>query len=662
MAASRSYWRSTRRLTLWGLLAWCAAALAMPLFAQPLEAISVMGIPLSFYALAHGLPVALVILAFLFASRQRRIDRALLNGAGGDAVLTPTRASGIGGITGALAMAGDWLSGATLVTVVGALFTLGHDGLYWLIGLVGGLALGGMLFGPHLHRAGGLGVAGFVRLRFGGVAGALSTLVIAGATALLLAANATALIAATETLLPDLPAAPLAALLVATIAFLMPVALKSRGGGITMAQAIGYPLLVAALCIPVVVTAAGLAPEQLAYGAVLKQIGASELGLLEKELADPVTLKLFTRPFTTATALSGLLLTLSLALGLAAIPQMLRRPSAVRSAESARLMPAAALLLILLAALALPPLVAKARIGVLGLAGERIDAPAPRLVEMGRLGLVDVCGARAPSAEAIAAACTGLPDAPAALRLDDVTVPRDRALLAAPLLAGQPLFASWVIAAALAMASLFASCWLGTQFAGAEAPTREGASPAGRVSGLVLAVLAASAAVGLVLTHTADVMTLLAWGLSLAAAGLAPILLAGIWSLRATAAGAVLGMVAGVGVVLYYVVGTRYFAPAFFELWGAFSSAGYGAIADYEAAKEALAKLGSQGDRQAAHAALDEAARAVANWWGMRDVASGALGAMVAIVVLGLVSLVTPRPNDEAISLISRIRGLAPRV
>lgn len=665
MAAARGYWRSTRRLALWALLLWCLVALVAPMAAQPLEAISVQGIPLGYYANAQGLPIALVILAFLFAYRQRRIDGLQLYGEvrppGASSKQPPARKGGLAGMTGALAMAGDWLSGATMVTLAGALYAFGHDGLYWLVGLLAGIALGGMLIAPHLHRAGGAGIVDFIAQRFGGATGALALFIAALATALLLAANAQALLVGAELLLPGVPFAQQAALLAAVLAFLAAAAIGSLARGVTLAQAIAYPLLFAALSLPVVVTATGFVPGQFTFGDVLGKIGRAELGLLEKEFADPVTLKLFTRPFTTATASSGLLLTLSLALGLAAMPHVLRRPAEARSFEGARLMPAAALLLCLFAALAMPPLAAEARLGTLSLAGERTDTPAPRLVQLGRMGLVEVCGVRAETAEALREACAALPDAPAALRLDDIAVPRDRAFLAAPVLAGQPEITARIAAAALVAAALLASCWLGASLAGRSATASNAAHVANRPARLALATLAAAAAVAIVLLRTADVMTLLASGLAIAAAGLAPVLLAGIWTLRATAAGALVGMLAGVAVTVYYIVATRYFAPAFYELWSPLSSAGYGAIADYEAAKEGLAQLAPGDDDKAARSAVAEAARAVANWWGLRDVAAGAPGAAVAVLVTGLVSLVTPRPGDRAISVLSRVRGLAPR-
>ncbi len=651
-------------MALASLVAWCILALGVQLAAQPLEAISIMAIPLSYYAGAQGILIGFVLIAFLFVSRQRRLDRTLFDGAPGASISAPAQSpetnGTIAGTTGALAMAGDWLSGATLVALAGALYTLGHDGLGWLVGLFGGLVLLATLIGPHVHRGGSKGVVDYIHLRFGMIAGCLALLVAALAVTLVLGANLQVIALAMAMLLPDVAFASQAAIAIGAGAFLVAAA-RGSNAGVTVWQAIAYPLILAVLTLPVVVTASGIVPGHFTFGAILKNIGATELRLLEKELADPVTLKVFTRPFTTATPFSTILLTLSLALGLAAMPSVLKRPALARSREGARLMPAVALLLILIAAMALPPLAASMRLAVLTFADHSVDALPDRLLQLGSMGLVDICGVKAVSQAAVVAACDALQDPITTLRLDDIVIARDHALFAAPLLAGLPDSATLLLAGVTALASLFAAAWLGRTL-GAAATCRSVKGGASVFASVSLVALAAAGAVFLVLARTADVMTLLAWGLAVSAAGLAPVLLAGVWSMRATAAGAILGMLAGVGLTLYYIVATRYFAPAFYELWSVLSSAGYGSIADLEAAREALAQATASDEQQAARQVYVEAARAVANWWGLRDTASGALGAAFGFLVLVLVSLVTPRPDGVAVALMSRTRGLVPRV
>lgn len=574
-----------------------------------------------------------------------------------------TEKSRFGVVTGGLGMATDWLSGAMLLGLAGILFGFGHDGLQWMLGVASGLLLAGVLVTPHLRSAGEGGPVAFASARFGSVAAFLARFVTTVATALLVAANIKALAIAAQVFGFGGGSAS-AVLAVAAVLLLFAGAIVIAPPRLAGLQASVYPLILAAVSLPVVLALLAdpaSAPWHLTYGRTLQAISQAELALLEQNLADPVTLKAYLRPFTTATISSGLLLTLSLALGLMAMPHMLMRPAGARSRDGAGSMPAAALLAILFAVLALPPVAATARLAVLTqLAGSDAQSPPAVLLTLGGLGLARTCGSAGTAAEAVAAACAALADAPSRLRLDDIEIVRDAVLLAAPLLSGQPLYVTLALAVAVGLAALLAITWLGASLRGGthrDATMRR----TGTVADATFALLAASGAVALALTDRADIMSLVAWAMAISAAGLAPMLLAGVWSQRATAAAVVLGSITGVAVTGYYIVATQVFPAAFYELWSGLSSAGYGAIADYEAAKEALAAAGAA-EQEAARAAVGDAARAVANWWGLRDEAAGALGAFVASVVIFLASLVTPRPGARAVETMSRMRRTGSRV
>src|SRR3546814_12684057 len=60
---------------------------------------------------------------------------------------------------------------------------------------------------------------------------------------------------------------------------------------------------------------------------------------------------------------------------------------------------------------------------------------------------------------------------------------------------------------------------------------------------------------------------MVAWAFSIAASGLFPALVMGIWCKRTTNAGAVAGMIAGYGVCLYYLITTQFYgAPLWFVI------------------------------------------------------------------------------------------------
>lgn len=666
--AGHDYWRRTRRLGVVVALLWIAFALLVPLAAPALTAISIMGLPLSYYMGAHGILIALAMLALIFAHRQRRIDNRAADAArlrlrardhghdhAQDTARPWARPGGVPGMTGALAMAGDWFSGAMLVGLAGALYSLGHDGLAWLVGLYAGVALGGMLIGPHLHRSGSAGMIDFLGTRFGRVAGGLALLLAAAAIALLLAANLQALDLALRVLLLDVPWRLEVGITLAAVVFVL-AALQAGGGGLMPLQALALVVAAGVLAMAASLSSGSFAPTVFTYGVELQKITSGELALLEKELADPVTLKAFARPFISATMTGSLLLTASLALGMAVMPHVMGRPVTARSYEGARLMPATALVLMLLAVMSLPPLVALGREAVVAtVAGGSVDQVPAAVLALGARGLVNICGVAAVSQDAVSAACAALSDAPTALRLDDIAIARDHVLFALPALAGLPAFATPLLAAVVALTALLAVAWLGAS-AGTMAAAGRQPSVGQRVGRMLVAALAAALAIMLVATRTADVMTLIAWAMALAAAGLAPALLSGLWWTRANAAAAVVAMLAGAGVTIYYVIATRYFAPAFFELWSHWSSAGFGAIADLKAAHEALQQAADPAARAAAVAAHAESARAVANWLGVRPEAAGVLGAGVGFVLLILVSAVTPRPRGAALGILDHIR------
>ena len=569
--------------------------------------------------------------------------------------------AGLGALTGGLAMAAHALSGASVLALFGMMMMLGHDGLALLTGLVAGLALASILLAPHLNCAGFASPVTFMGARYGKTARLMGLLVATIASALLLAAEAQALVMAAAMLWP---AGGQAALAVGAclLAFLG----ASLLAGVRVSsevQAIAYPLLAAALVLPLALLAmaggdAGEPLTPLTFGKVLQDITTRELQLLEAGLADPVTLKPFVRPFISATPSSTLTLTLSIGFGLAAMPHVLLRPSSARSRDGAASMLAIALVGMLLAVLVMPPMAAAARHGVLAkLAGSDVGALPAWLYDLGTRGLVKVCGVAATSQEVVADACRMLPDATGVVRLDDVEFLRDGVLAAVPGLLGLPLSVANVLAGGIGLGAVLASAWLGVALANSGAGD-DRAVGAWRVATLLASVVAAIMAGMIALGRAVDIATLASWGLALAAGGLAPALLAGIWWQRASAAGAVAGIVAGSALTAYYIIGTRYFAPEFYQMWSALSAAGYGGIAEFEAARDALA-VADAVDQPAARAAMVEAARNIANWWGLRDVAAGALGALAGCTVLVAVSLVTPAPKGSARDVVDAIRKSA---
>ena len=574
--------------------------------------------------------------------------------------------SGFSPLTGALATSSELLSGAVLLGFTGALAALGQDGLALIAGLSGGLLLAGALVVPHLQRCGLRGPLDLVSERFGLFARLAASLVLIAVSGVLLTAElsalGTALSVASGLGRPE-------ALALAALAVLL-AGLAASARGTTQLQAILFPLIAAALALPVMLPAlgaGGVPLPQLTFGTTLQAISDLELKLLEKELADPVSLKAYLTPFNAITPVGALLLSLSVALGLASLPRVLSRPAMAETGYRARLTIALSAVLVLLAALALAPAAASIRLGILsGLVGREPAALDPWLLELGGLGLVKVCGVHAVSADAVSAACAALADPPMVLRLHEIEMDQAVALFALPGLSGLPMAVTLSMAVVVALAALAAATWLVVtlrhELTGRGTLPEDASLDAGPSRGVV-AMLARALAVFLVplaafwaSTEPAELTELLAWGLSLAAAGLAPVVLAAIWWSRATPAGAFLAIVTGVSLTAYYIIATRYFAPQFYETWSALSNAGFGAIADYEAARDAFAAAADE-ERVAALATLHAEARRVANWWGIKPAMAGAMGAAFGLLVLVLASAVTPRSTLAQRELLARMRG-----
>ncbi|MBX9925894.1 MAG: hypothetical protein K2Y05_06010, partial [Hyphomicrobiaceae bacterium] len=78
------------------------------------------------------------------------------------------------------------------------------------------------------------------------------------------------------------------------------------------------------------------------------------------------------------------------------------------------------------------------------------------------------------------------------------------------------------------------------------------------ISRILLLVVAAFAA-ATAATRPADIVAMVAWAFSLAAAGIFPALVLGVWWKRANKAGCIAGMTVGFLLCLFYLVVTRYF-------------------------------------------------------------------------------------------------------
>jgi cation/acetate symporter len=167
------------------------------------------------------------------------------------------------------------------------------------------------------------------------------------------------------------------------------------------------------------------------------------------------------------------------------------------------------------------------------------------------------------------------------------------------------------------------------------------------------AVTALAAWAALEEPETIHAMTASAFSFA-ASALLAPLLL-GIWWKRASGEGALAGMLAGLAVCLYYMLAPRYFPIAFYETSSFLSNATPADAARYNELRQSF-YLGDETTRAAALAAWEEAARAAANWGGIKRDFAAVFAVPVGLVTMIGVSLFTPAPARDVQILVGALR------
>jgi cation/acetate symporter len=157
-------------------------------------------------------------------------------------------------------------------------------------------------------------------------------------------------------------------------------------------------------------------------------------------------------------------------------------------------------------------------------------------------------------------------------------------------------------------------------------------------------------------TKPADILSMVAWAFSLAAAGIFPALVLGVWWKRANTPGAIIGMLAGFGVCVYYLVGTRYYAVAFNDMWSWLSGASPAAQAKFVELKNAWASAAAGAAKDAAWVALDKQAQAVANWFGVKNISAALFGMPVGFLGVIVGSLLTRAPSQAVQDMVDATR------
>ena len=208
------------------------------------------------------------------------------------------------------------------------------------------------------------------------------------------------------------------------------------------------------------------------------------------------------------------------------------------------------------------------------------------------------------------------------LQLNEISIGGDIIVLATAEIGGLPYVIAGLVAAGGLAAALSTADGLLLTIANALSHDLyykmidPNASTARRVTiSKVLLLMVALAAAYVAAQKPADILFLVSAAFSFAAAAFFPALVLGIFWKRATGAGAVMGMLSGLGVTFYYMATTQPWLRSVFGLQGP-----------------------------------------VELWWGIQPISAGIFGVPVGFAVLIVVSLLTPTPSASAQSLVERIR------
>ncbi|TIM25871.1 MAG: cation acetate symporter, partial [Mesorhizobium sp.] len=463
-----------------------------------------------------------------------------------------------------MATGADWMSAASFIGMAGSLYLLGYDGLGFVLGWTGGYVLVAILVAPYLRKFGAYTVPDFLSARYGGnLARFIGVIVLFSCSFTYVVAQifGTGLISA-RFLGIDFN--------VAVYVGLAGILVCSMLGGmraVTWTQVAQYIVLIIAYLIPAIwmsTVKTGIPIPQLMQGQALANITALET-------AQGITLHHIT-PFAHGgyDAKNFFLLILCLMVGTASLPHVLMRYFTTPSVREARVSVAWSLLFIFILYFTAPAYAAFAKWTMLdlvasGLTPENIAEKAGWMMRWAAADntLVQICGKAATDTAAIVAACAE--KGVTALSFADINLNADMIVLATPEMAGMPYVISGLVAAGGLAAALSTADGLLLAIANAlshdiyykmidqNAPTSRRLIVS-RILLVMVAVLAAYVAS----TKPSDILSMVSWAFSLAAGGLFPALVLGVWWKRANTAGAVAGMIAGFGITLFYLVMTQY--------------------------------------------------------------------------------------------------------
>ncbi|MGB5082627.1 MAG: sodium:solute symporter family protein [Burkholderiales bacterium] len=509
-----------------------------------------------------------------------------------------------------MATGADWMSAASFISMAGGLFISGYNAIGYVLGWTGGYVLVAVLLAPYLRKFGQFTVPDFLGVRYeGNTARVCGVIVLFCASFTYIVAQTFGIGIITSRFL-GIPFE------VAIFAGLVGILVCSMLGGmraVTWTQVAQYIILIIAYLTPLVWLSTkfyGNPIPEIAYGQVLDQIGVLEkkLGIIRAHAAPYVDA---TGKFSWNEFHNFWALVLCLMVGTASLPHILMRYFTTPDVRQARASVGWSIFFIFLLYFTAPAYAAFAKLEVYqSVIGQQISTLPAWVQNWSQVGgLLTIADANGNGLVDLTKYAVVGP----VLDLGDIRIHQDIIVLSMPEVAGLPYVVSGLVAAGGLAAALSTADGLLLAIANAlshdiyyklidpHASTRRRLVVARTL--LVAVALIAAAVAG---TRPAGIIQMVAWAFSLAAAGLFAPLVLGIWWKRTTSIGAIVGMMAGFAVCLFYLIATQYFAMPL--------------------------------------------------WFGIRNISCALFGMPVAFILTWAISLMTAAPSKEMQEFVDSIR------
>ncbi|HEX6327420.1 MAG TPA: sodium:solute symporter family protein [Jiangellaceae bacterium] len=510
---------------------------------------------------------------------------------------------GIPTVANGAAVAADWMSAASFISMAGLIAFLGSDGSIYLMGWTGGYVLLALLLAPYLRKWGKYTVPEFVGDRYSELVRTIAAVaaIIISFTYVVGQMRGGGIVFSRFLDLEITGGVMVAAAVIFLYAVL--------GGmkGITWTQVAQYTVLIIAYLIPAFAVAqqmTGFPMPQITFGQILDELNAisAEFGLAE-----------YTQAFTNRPQIDVFLVAMSLMIGTAGLPHVIIRFYTTKSVRGARYSAFWALFFIALLYTTAPAVGAFTKLNLLrDVQGVPANELPSWIDNWAATGLVTV----AEGSETIESVSNN----PAAGA--DLTVNNDILVLASPEIAGLPapivgLVAAGGLAAAMSTAAglllvISSSVSHDLYFRRIQKTATDAQRlRAGRIAMAGAVVVAVYGGIN----PPAFVAQVVAFAFGMAAASFFPIIVLGIFWKRCNAVGAASGMVAGLLFTIVYMVYTL-------EVFGT-------------SANDHIFDISPEG--------------------------IGTIGALVNFVVTIVVSKLTPPPPKHLIEMVENIRYPAAR-